>query len=144
MCPQNASLNSVSVANGLATVDMTLPFALGGDPASLTARLTQLVKTVVGREGATKVKLLLDGGVPLGMFPGISTAQPLTLKYLETPNVPPPKAPPKPVGPAGRRPHRRRRTSLPGWRLMLGPRRRRQGRPGDAERPCSPFRNGWA
>jgi L,D-transpeptidase catalytic domain/Sporulation and spore germination/Putative peptidoglycan binding domain len=118
--PQSASLNSVTVANGLATVDMTLPFALGGDPASLTARLTQLVKTVVGREGATKVKLLLDGGVPLGMFPGISTAQPLTLKYLETPNVLPPKAPPKPVGPpvAGLQ---ATQDQLAGLGFMLGP-----------------------
>lgn len=98
--PQAASLNGVTVEGGLATVDMTLNFGLGEDPASLVARVTQLVKTVVGVEGATKVKLLLDGGVPLGMFPGISTAQPLTLKYLETPNVAPAKPAPPVVGAA--------------------------------------------
>jgi hypothetical protein len=95
--PVATQLNTVTVANGLATVDLSLQFGLGDDPASLDARVSQLVHTLVGIEGATRVRLLLDGGVPLGMFPGISTAQPLTLKYLDTPDVPATKAAPPPV-----------------------------------------------
>jgi sporulation and spore germination protein/putative peptidoglycan binding protein len=95
--PVATQLNTVTVANGLATVDLSLQFGLGDDPASLDARVSQLVHTLVGIEGARRVRLLLDGGVPLGMFPGISTAQPLTLKYLDTPDVPATKAAPPPV-----------------------------------------------
>jgi peptidoglycan hydrolase-like protein with peptidoglycan-binding domain len=34
------------------------------------------------------------------MFPGISTSNPLTLRYLETPNIPVPRPPPPPRLPA--------------------------------------------
>jgi L,D-transpeptidase-like protein/sporulation and spore germination protein/putative peptidoglycan binding protein len=92
--PFTTELNDVSVANGLATVDLSLDFALGGDAPGLTARVSQLVHTLVGIDGATRVQLLIEGGVALGMFPGIVTSQPITLKYLETPNVPALKTPP--------------------------------------------------
>jgi peptidoglycan hydrolase-like protein with peptidoglycan-binding domain len=95
--PARTSLNDATVANGVATVDVALPFALGDDAASLDARIAQLVHTAVGLEGATKVRLLVDGGVALGMFPGIDTTRPLTLKYLETPNVPVPAQPAPPT-----------------------------------------------
>jgi hypothetical protein len=98
--PAGTKLNSVSVVNGLARVDLSLKFALGKDAQSLDARLAQLVHTVSGVEGATSVQLLVNGGTVYGMFPGIVTSRPITLKYLETPNVPashpapqPPSAP---------------------------------------------------
>jgi ABC-type amino acid transport substrate-binding protein len=98
--PAGTKLNSVSVVNGLARVDLSLRFALGKDAQSLDARLAQLVHTVSGVEGATSVQLLVNGGTVYGMFPGIVTSRPITLKYLETPNVPashpapqPPSAP---------------------------------------------------
>jgi hypothetical protein len=94
--PPGTKLNGVTVTNGLARVDVSLNFALG-DAQSLDARLAQLVHTVSGVEGATSVQLLVNGGTVYGMFPGIETARPITLKYLETPNVavsqPPPEAP---------------------------------------------------
>jgi lipoprotein-anchoring transpeptidase ErfK/SrfK len=95
--PFTTELNDVTVSNGLATVDVSLDFALGGDAPGLTARVSQLVHTLVGIDGATRVQLLIDGGVALGMFPGIVTSQPITLKYLETPNVPALRAPPPKV-----------------------------------------------
>ena len=49
--------------------------------------------TATGPEGATKVRLLIKGGTPIGMFPGAFVAGPITVKYLETPNVPVPKPP---------------------------------------------------
>lgn len=91
--PKGTRLRGVTVANGVANVDLTLPFVKGRDASSLLARLSQIVHTATGPEGATKVQLLIMGGKPLGMFPGAVTAVPITVKYLETPNVPPPKPP---------------------------------------------------
>jgi hypothetical protein len=86
--PAGTKLNGVAVVNGLARVDLSLDFALGDDAQSLDARLAQLVHTVSGVDGATSVQLLVNGGTVYGMFPGIVTSRPITLAYLETPNVP--------------------------------------------------------
>ncbi len=92
--PRGTKVRSVTVADGLATVDLSLPFALGGDGASLLARLSQVVHTATGPEGAKRVRLLVEGGIPLGMFPGVSLAgRAITVDYLEKPNVPVPKPP---------------------------------------------------
>lgn len=96
--PAGTPLRSVTVANGVATVDLGIRFVQGRDAQSLLARLSQVVHTATGPEGATKVRLLVKGGTPLGMFPGASVAGPITVEYLETPNVPTPKPPtPSPV-----------------------------------------------
>jgi lipoprotein-anchoring transpeptidase ErfK/SrfK len=94
--PKGTTVNGVTVANGVATVDLGLAFVKGRDGASLLARLSQVVHTASGPEGATKVRLLINGGTPLGMFPGAFAAGPITVKYLETPNVPTPKPPTEP------------------------------------------------
>jgi len=91
--PSGTNLRSVTVANGLATVDLNVTFVQGRDSQSLLARLSQVVYTATGPEGARKVRLRIEGGTPLGLFPGVVTAYPLTVKYLETPNVPVPKPP---------------------------------------------------
>jgi hypothetical protein len=92
--PAGTPFRSVTVDDGVATVDLGLKFALGNDSAGLLARLSQVVHTATGPEGATKVRLLIKGGTPLGMFPGASLAgRPITVEYLETPNVPVPKPP---------------------------------------------------
>ena len=87
--PAGTKLNGVTIVNGLARVDLGLSFVLGSDAQSLDARLAQLVHTVSGLQGATSVQLLANGGTVYGMFPGIVTSRPITLTYLETPNVPP-------------------------------------------------------
>ena len=91
--PTGTKLRSAAVVNGVATVDVSLPFVLGKDGASLLARLSQLVRTATGPEGATKVRLLVEGGTPVGMFPGAFVSGPITDTYLNTPNVPVPKPP---------------------------------------------------
>ena len=97
--PATTKLNSVTVENGVARVDVTLEFVLGRDAQSLDARLAQLVHTVSGVEDAKSVLLLVNGGTVYGMFPGIVTSKPITLKYLETPNVP--ASHPTPAAPTG-------------------------------------------
>jgi hypothetical protein len=97
--PAGTPVRSVSVVDGVATVDLGDRFAGGRDAESLLARLSQLVRTLTGVEGATKVKLLIDGGTVYGLFPGVSTEAPITFKYLQTPDVPTPKPPVVPTTP---------------------------------------------
>ena len=54
--PSGSQLRSITVANGEATVDLSLNFALGS-AQSLDARLSQLVHTASGFDGVTKVQL---------------------------------------------------------------------------------------
>jgi peptidoglycan hydrolase-like protein with peptidoglycan-binding domain len=84
----------VTVKNGTATVDLTSPFVLPADPGSMLARLSELVRTLTGVRGTRRVQLLVDGATVAGLFPGVSTSNPVTLRFLRTPNVPVPKPPP--------------------------------------------------
>jgi hypothetical protein len=97
--PGGTRVLGVSVANGVATVDLGERFASGRNAGSLLARLSQLVRTLTGVQGATTVQLLLNGKVVVGRFPGIATGRPISFRYLETPNVPVP-VPPQPRLPA--------------------------------------------
>jgi hypothetical protein len=92
--PAATPLRSVSVVDGVANVDVGVKFVKGRDAQSLLARLSQVVHTATGPQGATKVRLRVEGGTPLGIFPGVSAAGPITIKYLQTPDVPVWKPPP--------------------------------------------------
>jgi hypothetical protein len=92
-------VRSVSVVDGLATVDLGDRCAGGRNAESLLARLSQLVRTLCSVPGTTKVKLLIDGGTVYGLFPGVSTEAPITVKYLQTPDVAAPKPPVVPTSP---------------------------------------------
>ena len=91
--PTGTTVRSVSEVNGVVVVDLGERFVQGRDSASLLARLSQVVHTASGTSNTTRVRLLIKGGTPLGMFPGAVTAVPITVKYLETPNVATPKPP---------------------------------------------------
>jgi peptidoglycan hydrolase-like protein with peptidoglycan-binding domain len=71
----------------------------GTKPDSMLARLGELVHTLTGLQGATRVQLLVNGATVAGMFPGLSTSNPITLRFLESPNIPVPR-PPQPRLPA--------------------------------------------
>jgi len=86
--PAATRVRSVTVAKGLATVDLTTPFLTGARRESMLARLAQLVQTLTGLEGTAKVQLLVDHATTAGMFPGVSTTGPITLRFLQTPNIP--------------------------------------------------------
>src|SRR3954452_7567351 len=85
--PRSTRVISVDVANGIATVDVDEHFAAAGNPATLLARLAEVVRTVTGPEGATRVQLLMNGAVIAARFPGISMSRPITFRSLQTPNV---------------------------------------------------------
>jgi hypothetical protein len=86
-------LRAVSLANGTATVDLGERFAVGTRAESLSARVAQLVLTVTSVPGVKRVRLLVKGGTPLGLFPGYATRFPLTRKDVLAPD------PPRPVDP---------------------------------------------
>ena len=96
--PAGTPLRAVSVANGVATVDLGERFATGTKAASLSARVTQLVLTATSVPGVKSVRLLVKGGTPLGLFPGYVTSRPITLGTQRAPDVPPP-GPPAPGPP---------------------------------------------
>lgn len=89
--PRGTRVRSITVARGLATVDLDRSFAAGGNGDALLARLSQLVRTLTGLQGTVKVRLLINGLAVRGVFPGIRTESPITFSYLQTPNVPVPK-----------------------------------------------------
>jgi peptidoglycan hydrolase-like protein with peptidoglycan-binding domain len=89
--PAGTRVLGLTVADGLATVDLSNEFTSVRNADSLQARLSQLVRTLTGLEGTTKVQLLIDGKTVSGVFPGIATRDPITLHYLQTPNVPIPE-----------------------------------------------------
>jgi Sporulation and spore germination/L,D-transpeptidase catalytic domain/Putative peptidoglycan binding domain len=90
--PAGTPINRVTVAGGLATVDLGATFT-SGNSMSLLARLSQLVRTLTGLQGATKVQLLINGAPVSGVFPGVPTQSPITFRFLQTPNKPVPRPP---------------------------------------------------
>ena len=85
--PAGTRVTDVSVADGVATVDLNGRFISGGDGGNRLARLAQLVRTLTGPNGATSVQLLIGGKPVDGVFPGVPTARPVRFQFLETPNV---------------------------------------------------------
>ena len=63
-------LREVSVERRVVTVDLGARFAAGRDEGALGARLGQLVRTVRSISGVTGVRVRIEGGVPVGLFPG--------------------------------------------------------------------------
>ena len=84
----------------VATVDLGVGFLQGTATDTTLARLDQVVSTVTAVPGVTSVLLLINGGTPLGLFPGVDATVPLTRASLATPNVPAPTPPATPAGPA--------------------------------------------
>jgi lipoprotein-anchoring transpeptidase ErfK/SrfK len=96
--PAATPLRAVSVAKGVATVDLGERFATGTKASSLSARVTQLVLTATSVPGIKSVRLQVKGATPLGLFPGYVTSRPITLRDASRPDVPPP-GPPAPGPP---------------------------------------------
>jgi lipoprotein-anchoring transpeptidase ErfK/SrfK len=97
--PSGVPLRDVSVSRGVATVDLGERFASGTGAASLSARLAQLVLTVTAAPGVKTVRVLVKGGVPLGLFPGTNLTRPVALAAITDPDEPPPVATDDPSGP---------------------------------------------
>jgi L,D-transpeptidase catalytic domain/Sporulation and spore germination/Putative peptidoglycan binding domain len=90
--PDGTPLRSVTQQGNLVTVDLGEKFSLGTNADSLNARLTQVVLSFTALPGVKYVRILVKGGVPLGLFPGFPTSRPLAAKDLQA-TLPPPLPP---------------------------------------------------
>lgn len=102
--PAGSTVRSVTQDGTIATVDLGAGFMQGTATDTTLARLDQLVSTVTAVPGVTSVKILISGGTPLGLFPGVDATVPLTTASLATPDTPAetPTAPTGPVSSAAR------------------------------------------
>jgi hypothetical protein len=82
--PTGTRVRRVSIQRRLVTVDLSARFAAGRDPAVLKARVGQLVRTVGGIAGVRGVRVRVEGGVPLGLFPGYDLRRALTAAAVKT------------------------------------------------------------
>ena len=76
--PRGSSLRSLAIARRVVTVDLGARFAAGGNEAALQDRVGQLVRTVRSMPGVLAVRVLVEGGVPIGLFPGYDLRRPIT------------------------------------------------------------------
>jgi N-acetylmuramoyl-L-alanine amidase len=102
--PATTALRSITVTGDLATVSLSLDFVADQAAESLRARVTQLVSTLNGTQGVRRVQLLIEGGTPVGLIPGLVTSRPLTVRYLRTPDAQPPSTPATKAPPTGAKP----------------------------------------
>ena len=68
--PAGSAIRELTVSRRVVTVDLDARFAAGRDEASLAARVGQLVRTLRSVPGVAGVRLRIEGGVPVGLFPG--------------------------------------------------------------------------
>ena len=68
--PSGTALRDLRIARQIVTVDLAARFASGRDDASLRARVGQLVRTIRAVPGVRGVRVRIEGGVPIGLFPG--------------------------------------------------------------------------
>ena len=97
--PAGTRLLHLKLDDGLATVDLSSAFVSGANAGNRLARLSQLVRTLTGLDGTTRVQLLVEGKTVEGVFPGVPTETPITYRFLATPDVPVPQPPPERLGP---------------------------------------------
>ena len=68
--PAGTDVRELTIARRVVTVDLGGRFAAGRDEASLSARVGQLVRTLRSVPGVVGVRIRVEGGVPVGLFPG--------------------------------------------------------------------------
>ncbi|HEY7179690.1 MAG TPA: GerMN domain-containing protein, partial [Gaiella sp.] len=68
--PHGTVVRDVAISRRVVTVDLAARFAAGRDEASLTARVGQLVRTLRSVRGVVGVRVRIEGGIPVGLFPG--------------------------------------------------------------------------
>jgi len=82
--PQGTALNALTVDGGIATVDLSAEFTVGGGSASMTGRLAQVVFTLTRIDGVDGVRFLIDG-TPTTVFggEGVTVGNPATRAEFE-------------------------------------------------------------
>jgi len=68
--PTGTALRDLTIERRVVTVDLAARFAAGRDEPSLRARVGQLVRTLRAVPGVAGVRVRIEGGIPVGLFPG--------------------------------------------------------------------------
>ena len=68
--PPGTALRDLRIARRVVTVDLAARFTAGRNATSLQARVGQLVRTLGDVPGVRGVRVRIEGGVPIGLFPG--------------------------------------------------------------------------
>jgi hypothetical protein len=76
--PAGTPVLSVTLRKRVVTLDLGARFASGVNRVSLRDRVTQVVRTLRGVPGVLAVRLRIEGGVPVGLFPGYDLRRPVT------------------------------------------------------------------
>jgi hypothetical protein len=91
--PARTQLRDLTIDGGLATVDLSARFASGQTDERMLASVTQLVRTLSSFSQVDRVAVLVEGKPVMRTVDGVSLSRPVTMHYLQTPNVPVPKPP---------------------------------------------------
>jgi hypothetical protein len=87
--PPRTPLLSVGVRKRIVTVNLGGRFATGIDRASLNDRVGQLIRTVRSVPGVEAVKVRIEGGVPVGLFPAYDLGRPVREAVVSAARKPP-------------------------------------------------------
>ena len=68
--PSDTPLREIRISRRIVTVDLGARFAAGRNEASLRSRVGQLVRTLRSVPGVAGVRVRIEGGIPIGLFPG--------------------------------------------------------------------------
>jgi hypothetical protein len=68
--PSGTVLRDLTIERRVVTVDLAARFVAGRDTAALDARVGQLVRTLRAVPGVVGVRVRVEGGTPIGIFPG--------------------------------------------------------------------------
>jgi hypothetical protein len=68
--PAGTVVNDLRIHRRVVTVDLGARFATGRSETSLRARVGQLLRTLRGVPGVLGVRVRIEGGIPVGLFPG--------------------------------------------------------------------------
>lgn len=81
--PHGVPVLGLDVQRRVVTLDLGARVAAGVDERALQTRLGQLVRTVAGVPGVRGMRLRVNGGVPLGLFPGYDLRRALTARSVK-------------------------------------------------------------
>ena len=73
--PTGTALRDLRIERRVVTVDLAARFVAGRTNASLSARVGQLVRTLRAVPGVVGVRVRIEGGVAVGIFPGSTSAE---------------------------------------------------------------------
>jgi hypothetical protein len=80
--PTGTRVRSIEIGRGVATVNLAARFTAGTDRVSLRNRVGQLVRTVLGRPEVVSIRVRIEGGVPVGLFPDYDLRRPVSAPFV--------------------------------------------------------------